>query len=399
MPQQARQPLHDRQAQPEAPAALARGIVDLMEFLEDRLQLIILDTDAGVPDLDADVITVPAAAQQHLALAGIFHRVAQQVADDLFQKPRVAFDMGGTGQDAQGEPARLCHIGRLVAQVIQHIRHGEVGQLGIDRAGLDLVDVEQHIQHARQRPQRLIEPGQQAFGPLATDGLRQQFLQQGQRLQRLAQIVAGGGEKARFGEIGALGLQLCRLQRGADAPAIGDVGKGDDHAFHQPVMRPVGEYASGEPDIARGGDLAVDRRFVGQNLPRIGEQQGVIRDGAQIGQRPADVAGDDIEQRADEFFFRGEQFLVGGLELLVDRQCLLVDRLLLLRGDFAVLNGDLQFGLRRFQLALQPSEAGGIGGAPIRGRLRIRGRLVDEADQQQLLVGLCQKLNLYAEPD
>ena len=48
---------------------------------------------------------------------------------------------------------------------------------------------------------------------LSLDGLRQQPLKQGKRLQRLAQIMARGGEKARFRDIGQLGLPLGRLQR------------------------------------------------------------------------------------------------------------------------------------------------------------------------------------------
>ena len=77
-------------------------------------------------------------------------------------------------------------------------------------AGLDLVDVEQRVQHARHRAQRLVEPREQLLLPLAFHRLGQQSLQQGQRLQRLAQIVAGGGEEARFRHVGQLRLLLGR---------------------------------------------------------------------------------------------------------------------------------------------------------------------------------------------
>ena len=58
---------------------------------------------------------------------------------------------------------------------------------------------------------------------LVLDLLRQDALQQAERLQRLAQIVAGGGEEARLAEIGLLGLPLGGLQRLRRAPALGDV--------------------------------------------------------------------------------------------------------------------------------------------------------------------------------
>ena len=53
-------------------------------------------------------------------------------------------------------------------------------------------------------PKRLVEPCDQFLRSLALDHLRQQPLKQGERLQRLAQVVAGGGEKARFRDIGQL---------------------------------------------------------------------------------------------------------------------------------------------------------------------------------------------------
>ena len=48
-------------------------------------------------------------------------------------------------------------------------------------------------------------------------------MQQADRLQRLAQIMAGGSEEARFSEIGLIGLPLGGLQRFRCALALGDV--------------------------------------------------------------------------------------------------------------------------------------------------------------------------------
>ncbi len=53
MAQQLPQALHDGEAQAQAPAPFAGGIVELMVLVEDRFELVLGDADSGVPDLDA----------------------------------------------------------------------------------------------------------------------------------------------------------------------------------------------------------------------------------------------------------------------------------------------------------------------------------------------------------
>ena len=102
---------------------------------------------------------------------------------------------------------------------VKQIVDRETDHFGVDGAGLDLVDVEQRVQHARHGAQRLVEPRDQLLRFLPLDGLRQQPLKQGKRLQRLAEIMARGGEKARFRDIRQLRLPLGRLQRVRRMPA------------------------------------------------------------------------------------------------------------------------------------------------------------------------------------
>ncbi len=71
----------------------------------------------------------------------------------------------------------------------------EKRDLGADRARFDLVDIEQRVEHARHRHERLADPRHQFPLPLAFDRARQKPLQQSERLQRLAQVMAGGGEE------------------------------------------------------------------------------------------------------------------------------------------------------------------------------------------------------------
>ena len=85
MAQQISQALHDGQTETEATAALAGRIVELMELREDRVKLPLGDAGAGVPNLDAQLVAAPPAAEQDLAPLGVFHRVREQVADHLLE--------------------------------------------------------------------------------------------------------------------------------------------------------------------------------------------------------------------------------------------------------------------------------------------------------------------------
>ena len=79
---------------------------------------------------------------------------------------------------------------------------------GLNGAHFDLVDVEQRIQHARHGAQCVIDAPDQLLSLVADDFLRQQALEEGERLQRLSQIVARRREKARLGDARQFRLTL-----------------------------------------------------------------------------------------------------------------------------------------------------------------------------------------------
>ena len=159
-------------------------------------------------------------------------------------------------------------------------------------------------------------------------------------------------------------------------------------------------------------------RSIGSSVRKHGRgvrQQSFIRgQRVQIGQRPPDVAGNDVEhslggrrEKADveigvqedrrdigavenvlqivggralplqgflqlaveggqflverlQFLLRGQQLLVGRLIFLVDRQGLFVDRLLLLAGNFQIVDRALQFGSGRFQVPARVRRPGHV---------------------------------------
>ncbi len=91
MVQQRRQPLDDGQAQSQPAGALAGIVLELMVFLEDRIQVGFGDPDAGVPDFDPQNTRKPAATQQDLSRLRVFDRVGHKVAQYLLEQTWVAF--------------------------------------------------------------------------------------------------------------------------------------------------------------------------------------------------------------------------------------------------------------------------------------------------------------------
>ena len=100
MAEQFAQAFDDREAQAQALASLAGGVVHLMVFVEDRPQLRLGDADPGVPDLDAQFALASSAPDEHPAALGEFQGVRQQVADHLLEQTRIASNGQGAGHDA-----------------------------------------------------------------------------------------------------------------------------------------------------------------------------------------------------------------------------------------------------------------------------------------------------------
>ena len=104
MAQQVCHALHDGETETEAVAAVARGIIELMELFEDRLELFFGNAVAGIPHLDSQLVTAPPAAEQDFTLIGVFYRVREQVADHLLEQPRIAAHLQAARDDAPAEP-------------------------------------------------------------------------------------------------------------------------------------------------------------------------------------------------------------------------------------------------------------------------------------------------------
>ena len=147
MPQQIAQPLHDRETETQTAAALARAVVELMILLEDCLQFVRGDADARIPDFDLHGVFAAAATKQQLAVRCVFQRVRQQVADHLREQARIAANLDLARNNVQLQALCLGQKREFVRHAVEQLTDGKSGNFGRHRAGLDLVDVEQPVQH------------------------------------------------------------------------------------------------------------------------------------------------------------------------------------------------------------------------------------------------------------
>src|SRR5215467_877795 len=92
---------HDRQSKPEALAPVARRILELNELLEDALALVFGNARAGIPHFQPGTPSSVATDHQHAAARRIANGVGNQVAQDSFDKNRVAVQESAAGAKTQ----------------------------------------------------------------------------------------------------------------------------------------------------------------------------------------------------------------------------------------------------------------------------------------------------------
>ncbi len=116
-------------------------------------------------------------------------------------------------------------------ELIQRLVDRKTGQMGTDDSGVELIDVEQRGQHAGHGIERAVGPRKQRQRLIAIDPLPERTVHQGQRLQRLAQVVACGSEKTGFGQIGPFRGLRGRSQLLLGALEISDVVERDQDSL------------------------------------------------------------------------------------------------------------------------------------------------------------------------
>ena len=120
---------------------------------------------------------------------------------------------GARGDIAKLEPGGTRHAGELRNDAVEYGAHRKVGIFRLDAARIQARDIQQRVEQIAERGKRHPRLLQVAQVLSPERALADGFQKQQRRTQGLAQIVAGGGEKAGLGFIGPVGGLLRLLER------------------------------------------------------------------------------------------------------------------------------------------------------------------------------------------
>ena len=226
-----------------------------------------LSTTAMVSS-DADA----AAADQHARAparpVAVADRVGQEVLQHAAQQGRIALGDGAGRDVAQLDALLLGDRRERGDQRLQQRAERHRAHLRLDRAGIELGDVEQRVEQGFDRAQA--DDRSSRTSSSSRMALRHRGHEQARGVQRLQQVVAGGGDEAGLVDVGLFGLgaggfqlggaldhaPLQRFvgdaQRGLGAAPLGDVDIEQEEADHLALrveMRQVG--AAAPPRSAR----------------------------------------------------------------------------------------------------------------------------------------------------
>ena len=217
-PQQHRQFAADGQAQAGAPVLACGAGVGLLEGLEDQPLLVGRHANAGVFHREGHhllrlgqhrVVNGPALlghldTDVHVALRGEFHRVGQQVLQDLLQALRVAGQRARQvlrEADLEGQVLRFGHMAEVAVDVLAQPGEGDVFDLDRHRARFDLRQVENVVDQVQQVRARRVDVARELDllrAQRAGCVLGQLLTQDQNRIQRRAQLVRHVGQEFRL---------------------------------------------------------------------------------------------------------------------------------------------------------------------------------------------------------
>jgi hypothetical protein len=82
--------LDDRETEPKAAAAFARCVLHLVKFIEDSFDVFLCNSDTCIPYFDTQRSGPSPASDKNFTRRGIFERVSEQIAGQLFEQYRTA---------------------------------------------------------------------------------------------------------------------------------------------------------------------------------------------------------------------------------------------------------------------------------------------------------------------
>ena len=200
------EPVDDGEAETEPAAAVRPRARQPVELAENAPPLVLGNAGAGIADVDAQLIAAAAAADHDAALFRVAHGVGDKVEQDALQQDRVARHPGVARDNAQAEPLLARRVGEGGLDAIEQPGERELGEVGLEDAGLELGHVEQRLEQVVHRSDRGVDAADQAAALGRVRFILELGDEQVQRMQRLAQVVAGRGEKVRLVRVGDLQL-------------------------------------------------------------------------------------------------------------------------------------------------------------------------------------------------
>ncbi len=296
MPEKLRDAPNNGKAEPDTPTRPRRRLRDLGIPSENRLELVVGNAHARIPNLEPQIGAAMPASHDDFPRFRIFHGIGEEILDNPREQARIASNNGSSGDDAQLQTFDARVIGNLDGDPLDHILNWELAYPGLDGGAVQAIDVQQRIQRfghdAEHHPDRfdglersLVHhaPGQNALKDI-------------QRLQRLAQIVAHRRQKIGFRGVRPFG----RLHRGAElvrgAFVLGNIGnRQEGHPLHRGSFRELVSPDSQNP--------SAEQRDVHLYLKGLGSGNRRPADRAQL-RRVQSAAGKFMEEPADGLLLR-----------------------------------------------------------------------------------------------
>ena len=266
MVEHARDALHDREAKAQ-PARHLGAFVEPLKFAEDHALLGLRDAEPGVENVDPQPSVAASAADQDTALRRVLHGVGDEILQQAPQQPAVRAHAERAWHEGEVEAFRAREWRELELQLAQQFFDAEVGEFRPHGAGIEPRNVEQRPEDFFDRVERGIDIADQPC-PLAIGTalpLDQRGHVQTGGVQRLQDVVAGGGEEPRLGDVGLLGVGLGANELGVQAGEFGG-------ALANPHLeRCIGTLerfggCHARRDVGDGGDDAAVRHAVGADL-------------------------------------------------------------------------------------------------------------------------------------
>src|SRR4051812_4006516 len=270
-----------------------------MKFLEDPLQMVGRNADAGILNVDAQPVLDPAAGDPDVPALGVAQRILDQVAEQAPEQGPVAAHRLGAGLDLPGQPLagreRSVTGGDLVDQRVDR----ELGNVRLHHPRVQLRDIEQAVHQCLKGVESALQVRQRLLTSWAVNVALEHAGKQDEGLKGLAQVMTGRSQELRLRQVGALRLLHGAAQRLLRRLPLGDVAGDLSEADQSAGLVPdwINNNAGPEPAaiLAHPPAFGFERPVALCHTQRLHRYaRGAIRVGVEAGEMLADDFGGAI---------------------------------------------------------------------------------------------------------